>query len=308
MKPSLSMPLENTAYESESILVVDDEADIRETLVQMLLHLGFTAKSASNGSQAMALLHESDYTFMITDMRMPEMDGLELIRSVQGTFPDVSIIAMTGYSRGYRYIDVINSGAKDFINKPFGIEELEAKIRRAIRERNALKELSRLSITDSLTGLYNQRHFYARLKEEIVRAQRQKHPLALVLLDMDDFKTYNDTFGHLAGDELLQNVGRIINTCIRENVDSGYRYGGDEFAIILIDADAEVTRSIVKRIETAFASQCHITASMGHASFSEGLRPENFVAMADASLYEAKGRRKRFSAEERFSTADGPLV
>ncbi len=169
---------------------------------------------------------------------MPGMDGLELIRSVQSAFPEVSIIAMTGYSRGYRYIDVINSGAKDFINKPFGIEELEAKIRRAIRERNALKELSRLSITDSLTGLYNQRHFYARLKEEIVRAQRQKHPLALVLLDMDNFKTYNDTHGHLAGDELLQNVGRIINNCIRENVDSGYRYGGDEFAIILIDADA----------------------------------------------------------------------
>lgn len=300
MRPSLTVPLENMAYEEESILVVDDEADIRETLVQMLLHLGFKAQAAGDGSEAMELLGKGDYTFMLTDMRMPGMDGLELIRSVQSAFPEVSIIAMTGYSRGYRYIDVINSGAKDFINKPFGIEELEAKVRRAIRERNALRELSRLSITDSLTGLYNQRHFYARLKEEIVRAQRQKHPLALVLLDMDDFKTYNDTRGHLAGDELLQNVGRIINTCIRENVDSGYRYGGDEFAIILIDADLEVTRSIVRRIRTALSSQC--TASVGHASFSEGLKPETLVALADASLYEAKGRRKRFSTE------DGPLV
>ncbi len=302
MQPNLTMPIENTTYDEESILVVDDEADIRETLVQMLLHLGFKAQAASNGSEAMDLLHENDYTFMITDMRMPGMDGLELIRSVQSAFPEVSIIAMTGYSRGYRYIDVINSGAKDFINKPFGIEELEAKVRRAIRERDVLRELSRLSITDSLTGLYNQRHFYARLKEEIVRAQRQKHPLALVLLDMDDFKTYNDTHGHLAGDELLQIVGRIINTCIRENVDSGYRYGGDEFAIILIDADPEVTRSIVKRVRTALASQCQITASIGHATFSEGLKQQAFVALADASLYEAKGRRKRFSTE------DGPLV
>jgi two-component system cell cycle response regulator len=302
MRSSLTMPLENIAYEEESILVVDDEAEIRETLVQMLLHLGFKAQAAGDGSEAMDFLGNGDYTFMITDMRMPGMDGLELIRSVQSAFPAVSIIAMTGYSRGYRYIDVINSGAKDFINKPFGIEELEAKVRRAIRERNALRELSRLSITDSLTGLFNQRHFYARLKEEIVRAQRQKHPLALVLMDMDDFKTYNDTRGHLAGDELLQNVGRIINTCIRENVDSGYRYGGDEFAIILIDADPEVTRSIAKRIRAALASQCQITASMGHASFSEGLKPETFVALADASLYEAKGRRKRFSTE------DGPLV
>jgi two-component system cell cycle response regulator len=302
MRPNLTMPIENMAYDEESILVVDDEADIRETLVQMLLHLGFKAQAASNGSEAMEVLHNGNYTFMITDMRMPGMDGIELIQAVQSAFPEVSIIAMTGYSRGYRYIDVINSGAKDFINKPFGIEELEAKVRRAVRERNALRELNRLSITDSLTGLYNQRHFYARLKEEIVRAQRQKHPLALVLLDMDDFKIYNDRHGHLAGDELLQNVGRIINTCIRENVDSGYRYGGDEFAIILIDADLDVTRNIVKRIRTALASQCQITASMGHASFSEGLKPETFVALADASLYEAKGRRKRFPTE------NGPLV
>jgi two-component system cell cycle response regulator len=300
MQPTLTV--ENIAYEEESILVVDDEDEIRDTLVQMLLHLGFKAQTARNGSEAMDLLPNGDYTFMITDMRMPGMDGIELIRSVQSAFPEVSIIAMTGYSRGYRYVDVINSGAKDFINKPFGIEELEAKIRRAIRERNALKELSRLSITDSLTGLYNQRHFYARLKEEIVRAQRQKHPLALVLLDMDNFKTYNDTHGHLAGDELLQNVGRIINTCIRENVDSGYRYGGDEFAIILIDADPEVTRSIVKRIRTALANQCQITASMGHASFSDGLKPETFVDLADASLYDTKGRKKKFSTE------NGPLV
>jgi two-component system cell cycle response regulator len=302
MRPNLTMPIENMAYDEESILVVDDEADIRETLVQMLLHLGFKAQAASNGSEAMEVLHNGNYTFMITDMRMPGMDGIELIQAVQSAFPEVSIIAMTGYSRGYRYIDVINSGAKDFINKPFGIEELEAKVRRAVRERNALRELNRLSITDSLTGLYNQRHFYARLKEEIVRAQRQKHPLALVLLDMDDFKIYNDRHGHLAGDELLQNVGRIINTCIRENVDSGYRYGGDEFAIILIDADPDVTRNIVKRIRTALASQCQITASMGHASFSEGLKPETFVGLADASLYEAKGRRKRFPTE------NGPLV
>jgi two-component system cell cycle response regulator len=302
MQPYLTTPIEDVAYDEESILVVDDEADIRETLVQMLLHLGFQAQAANNGSEAMELLDQNEYTFMLTDMRMPGMDGLELIRSVQHAFPEVSVIAMTGYSRGYRYIDVINSGAKDFINKPFGIEELEAKVRRAIRERNALRELNRLSITDSLTGLYNQRHFYARLREEIVRAQRQKHPLALVLLDMDDFKMYNDSRGHLAGDELLQHVGRIINTCIRENVDSGYRYGGDEFAIILIDADSEVTRSIVKRIRAALSSQCQITASIGHASFYEGLKPEAFVALADASLYEAKGLRKAFSTE------NGPLV
>ena len=100
---------------------------------------------------------------------------------------------MTGYYKEYSYVDVVNSGASDFINKPFGIEELEAKIRRVIIERNLKQELRRLSITDSLTGLYNQRHFYTRLRDEVIRAERQKHPLVLIFIDLDNFKKYIDT-------------------------------------------------------------------------------------------------------------------
>jgi len=153
---------------------------------------------------------------------MPGMNGLELIQRTRDEYPQVSIVTMTGYYKEYSYVDVVNSGASDFINKPFGIEELEAKIRRVIIERNLKQELRRLSITDSLTGLYNQRHFYARLRDEVIRAERQKHPLALIFLDLNNFKKYNDTHGHLGGDRLLHKVGSIINTNIRQGVDSGY--------------------------------------------------------------------------------------
>jgi len=274
-------------YSKESVLVVDDDMQFRETLVQLLSMLGFETASASSGPAALAKLNENEYSFLLADMKMPNMDGLKLIEQVGQDFPDVSIIAMTGYAEGYRYIDVINAGASDFIKKPFESEELEAKVNRIISERNLRKELSRLSITDSLTGLFNQRHFYNRLKEEFTRAERQNHSLSLILLDLDHFKAYNDTYGHLAGDEVLRNLGRIINKSIREGVDSGYRYGGDEFAIILIDADLSVAKEIGKRIQNSLLKG-NFTASVGYATFSEGMGVKELVSEADKNLYKAK--------------------
>ncbi|RLF56849.1 MAG: diguanylate cyclase response regulator, partial [Thermoplasmata archaeon] len=241
--------------------MVDDEESVREPVVRMLQTLGFRARGAGSAEEALELLKNDKYTFLLTDINMPKMDGLELIARVKNEYPELCSIAMTGYTKKYRYIDVINAGATDFVNKPFNIEELEAKLKRAIIERNVKEELSRLSITDALTGLYNQRQFYARLKEEMRRAERQNHPLALILLDLDNFKEFNDTHGHVAGDELLRKIGKIILSSIRDGVDSGYRYGGDEFAIILIDADMEIGRGIGKRIERAIENECGITAS-----------------------------------------------
>jgi diguanylate cyclase (GGDEF)-like protein len=281
------MAKEKVDYTTEAMLVVDDDLQIRETLAKLLAAVGITSSSASSGPEALDILKEKEYTFLLTDMKMPEMDGLELIKAVRRDFPDVSIIAMTGYSEGYRYIDVINAGASDFIKKPFEVDELEAKVARIISERDLREELSWLSMTDSLTGLFNQRHFYARLEEEITRARRQKHPLSLAILDLDHFKAYNDTYGHLAGDEVLRNVGQIIKKSIREGVDSGYRYGGDEFVIILIDADLQIAREIGNRIQTALENG-NITASIGYTKFSDGMSVKDLVLEADKNLYKAK--------------------
>ncbi|MBC8420215.1 MAG: diguanylate cyclase [Proteobacteria bacterium] len=287
------MDVENINYSSEFILVVDDEEFVREPIVAMLNRLGFKADAVGTGQEALDKLEEKPYTFLLTDIRMPGLiDGLELIKRSKESHPDVSAIAMTGHSKEFNYVEVVNTGAADFVNKPFSIEELEAKIKRAIIERNIRQELNRLSITDALTGLYNQGHFYARLRSELARAKRQGHNLALILLDLDGFKQYNDSFGHPAGDKLLQTVGKIINGSVREGVDSGYRYGGDEFAVMLIEADATVAEMMSVRIRNGIKEACDLTASAGCAVFYDNLTAEELVGEADQRLYELKERKK----------------
>jgi diguanylate cyclase (GGDEF)-like protein len=278
-------------YSGELVLIVDDEAYLRESLVALLQEVGLSADSVSSGQDALEIIEEKDYTIVLTDMKMPGIDGLDLINRIFNKF-DVSIIAMTGVSEGYTYVDVINAGASDFIKKPFGIEELEAKIRRIITERNLRKELNRLSITDSLTNLFNQRHFYSRLEKEVIRAKRQRNSLSLILLDLNNFKEYNDKFGHLAGDEVLRTAGEIISNCIREDVDSGYRYGGDEFAIILIDADLDIAEEIGRRIENAFIENGKVTVSIGYSIFADGMSVKDLVSLADKGLYITKENGK----------------
>jgi len=239
------------------------------------------------------MLKEKPYTFLLADMKMPQMNGMELIRRTRENFPSVSVVAMTGYTDEYQYVDIINAGANDFVKKPIDIAELEAKIVRCISERDLRKELSRLSMTDSLTGLFNQRQFYMRLREEIVRSTRQKHSLALILMDLDNFKEYNDKHGHIAGDEALRDVGKAILRSIREGVDSGYRYGGDEFAIILIDSDLSIAQEIGKRVHLAIRDNGELRASLGYAVYGgENLNLTDFVALADAELYRSKTQSK----------------
>jgi diguanylate cyclase (GGDEF)-like protein len=207
--------------------------------------------------------------------------------------PDTSVIAMTTHQvEDYRYIDLIRSGAADFIKKPVDLEELEAKLVRIIHDRDLKKELSELSITDPLTNVYNRRHLFNRLKEEMVRASRQKRPLSLMLLDLDKFKEYNDTRGHIAGDDLLRHAARLIGKSIREGVDSVYRYGGDEFAVILIDAEPPVAGEISKRIQQAFKEFGEISSSIGWIMYKENMSVTDFISEADRFLYQAKSARK----------------
>lgn len=276
----------NIDYSNELILILDNDSKLRESLKTSLDRLKFATDTAQDVNDALLMLNEKKYTILISYIDKPSQ-CIDFIKKVRNEF-DVDIIAMKDLSDGYNYVEVINAGASDFIKKPFKMDELEARIRRIIAERKRKNELNRLSITDSLTELYNQRHFYARLSEEVIRAERQRHPLSLILLDLDNFKEYNDKNGHLAGDEALQNVGSIIISCIREGVDSGYRYGGDEFAIIVIDADIEIARDIGTRINNAFEANGIITVSIGYSRFKYGMSVKDLVSEADRDLYKRK--------------------
>ena len=269
--------------------MLENDTHFREELVQALSVLGFKANPASSVSQALEMLKENQFTFLLSDLTMPDSERLEVIQDVVLNHPKVSVLAMTTVPQGYPYKEVITAGASDFVKKPFEAGELEAKVQRIIVDRDLRAKLSELSITDSLTGLFNQRHFYSRLKEELARAKRQYRPFSLILLDLDDFKAYNDTYGHFAGDEVLRSFGGIISHLIREGADSGYRYGGDEFGIILTEADFGMAEEICRRIEKSLAEE-EYNASMGYSTYSAGMTVKDLVEEADKALYKSKLR------------------
>ena len=275
-------------YHKENLLVVDDEIDVRNVVAELLSSLGFNVDSENSGKSALQRIKNGKYTFLITDVNMPEFNGIELIKTVREEKIDISIIAMTGYDKDYAYMDVINAGANDFITKPFKLDEIEAKISRILLEKRIRDELAKLSITDNLTGLFNQRHFHNKLKDEVNRANRQNHPLSLILLDLDKFKEYNDTYGHLAGDKMLAKSGKIILSNIRENVDTAFRYGGDEFAIILVEANKEIVLNTSERLIKGFEEGDGVTASVGFATYSDKMTVSDFISLADKYLYESK--------------------
>lgn len=276
-------------YSKEHLLVLENDSHFREELLRTLSVLGLKANPATSVSQALEMLKENHFTFLLSDFTGPDSKRLKVFQDIVLNYPEVSVLVMTTVPKGYPYTKVISAGASDFVKKPFEAGELEAKVQRIILDRDRRAELSELSITDSLTGLYNQRHFYTRLKEELARAKRQFRPFSLILLDLDDFKAYNDTYGHFAGDEVLRSFGRIISNLIREGADSGYRYGGDEFAIILTEADRGMAEEICRRIEKSLEKE-EYNASMGYSTYITGMTVKDLVEEADKALYKSKLR------------------
>jgi len=233
---------------------------------------------------------------------MPGMNGLELTDIIKKDY-DIDVIVMTGYSGQYSYEEAIGKGASDFVFKPIRFQELLLRLKRVFKERELRQErnrmmadLQQLAITDSLTQLYNSRHFFAQLKMEIERANRYGHSLALLLLDIDFFKNYNDTYGHLEGDKVLSTVGQMIKTCLR-TMDTAYRYGGEEFTVILPYTDCDEARTVADRIQYAleFISFCpgpdlsvQVTLSIGVTEYAPGEELTAFVGRSDRAMYLSK--------------------
>ncbi|MEJ2101363.1 MAG: GGDEF domain-containing protein [Desulfobacterales bacterium] len=142
-----------------------------------------------------------------------------------------------------------------------------------------IKKLKRLTIEDSLTGLYNSRHFFDQLDKEIKRSDRYLHPISLIFIDIDNFKEINDTHGHMIGDKILALIAKRINACLRSN-DSAYRFAGDEFTIILPETTASEAKFVSDRILSKFANEVFMI-NEGH---------QQFVHRADVTMYEAKQR------------------
>jgi len=290
------------------ILIVEDDLAVRDSMAEFVKMTGFDCQVASSAEDAIEILKKTEFQVVITDIMMPGMDGLELTDIIKKDY-DIDVIVMTGYSGQYSYEEAIGKGASDFVFKPIRFQELLLRIKRVFKERELRQErnrmmadLQQLAITDSLTQLYNSRHFFAQLKMEIERANRYSHSLALLLLDIDFFKNYNDTYGHLEGDKVLSTVGQMIKTCLR-TMDTAYRYGGEEFTAILPYTDVDEAISVADRIQ--YALECiafspypdrsvQVTLSIGVTEYAPGEELTAFVNRSDKAMYAAKesGRNK----------------
>jgi diguanylate cyclase (GGDEF)-like protein len=204
---------------------------------------------------------------------------------------------LTAFATVDNAISALKEGASDFVKKPFENEHLVHLVNQCLEKYQTLKEkgrleeeVQRLSITDDLTGLHNYRHFYKTLELEIARLKRQRTALSLLMFDMDNFKRYNDLYGHLEGDKVLKKVGEVVNRLIRSNVDSGYRYGGDEFAVLLVGATLDQAMPIAERLRISIeqAGFRDISVSIGVTEFYPDYNLREFVRLADDSLYAAK--------------------
>lgn len=286
----------------EHILIVEDDAAIRDSMHDFFVKLGYNAKGVGSAEEALDIIKLGSVHIVITDIMLPGRNGLELTNEIKKNY-DIDVIVMTGYSDNYSYEEAINRGASDFVFKPFRFEELLLRLKRVLKERRLTKERNRilsklenLAITDGLTKLYNLRHFYHQLEIEIDRCSRYGHSLALLLLDIDNFKNYNDSYGHLEGDKVLVRIGQIINSCLR-TMDSAYRYGGEEFTIILPETSAEEAKNVAHRIKTAVeferflpepGNTVNITISIGVTEYNNKEPLSTFIKRADRAMYISK--------------------
>lgn len=291
-----------------SILIVDDEVGVRDSMQEFIEMAGFKPAIASSAEEAIELIQSNSIQVVITDIMLPGMGGLELTRLIKKEY-DSDVIVMTGYSGDYSYEEAINMGASDFVIKPVRLEELLLRLKRVLKERDLtqervrmMKKLQKLAITDGLTKLHNSRSFYSQIEVEVDRYNRYKHPLSLLLLDIDHFKHYNDTFGHLEGDKVLVRISQIIRSCLRK-LDTAYRYGGEEFTVILPETTCEEARNVAERIRNAVKAEkfdpetendITITISIGVTQYSPEEELSAFIQRADKAMYSSKqnGRNK----------------
>lgn len=291
-----------------SILIVDDDEAIQESVEEFLTLLNYEVVSTGSADKAIELLKSFKADIVLTDIMMQGMDGLDLTRHIKKNY-EADVMVMTGYSAHHSYEEAITAGASDFIFKPFRFEELDLRIKRVLRETQLQKErttllrkMEKLAITDALTSLFNSRHFFNMIKSEIERHNRYGHPLSLLILDIDFFKHYNDSWGHLEGDKVLMRMGRVISSCLR-SMDTAFRYGGEEFAILLPETKLKKACVVGARIKDLIAAEVFepekgkkvsITISIGATDLAENEKVSTFIKRADQALYTSKnsGRNK----------------
>jgi len=311
---STAPPRATGAKQATTVLVIDDSPVARKLVEHALDSEQYAILPAKTGAEALELFAEHKPPIVITDWVMPDLSGLQLCERIrtESSGRHTYIIILTGVSEKSKVVKGLQAGADDYVTKPFNAEELSARVNagrrivelhREIEAKNLI--LQQLALTDSLTNLPNRRAIEEWARRQLTGALRHKFPFWIVMVDVDHFKTVNDTFGHDAGDLVLKSVADIIRRNTRQ-CDICGRIGGDEFMLVLTFTDQDGVRIAVERLRQQLEAHRYefqgrdakVTASIGVA----GIRPgqdidfERLMVQADVALYSAK-RRGRNRAE-----------
>jgi two-component system cell cycle response regulator len=288
------------------ILVVDDEEVVCRFLKRVLDGGRRHVEVSYGGAEAIARLEEDSFDLVITDLKMPGVDGIGVLSRAKQLDPLCEVIIITAYASVESAVEVMKLGAYDYISKPFNVDRIRLVVDKALEKRRLLQAAGerdfykRLSQVDGLTEVYNRRALDELLAVEISRSDRFRRPLSLLMVDLDHLKVINDRLGHQAGDEVLKAVAWTLKTSVR-NCDAVARYGGDEFAIILVETgktDAMTTANRLSQLVRVLEGgpkgdlgdeDRSMTISIGVASYpTDGMAKDELIRSADKALYDAK--------------------
>jgi diguanylate cyclase (GGDEF)-like protein len=320
------------------ILIIDDDPQLGKLIGVRLKTAGYRTVTVSTASQALSYLGldrpggtDPEVDLVMLDIFLPDASGIEVCRRIKEDPKtcDIPVIMLTGSNDEEHLEQAFDAGAVDYIEKPFKGVELLARIRSALRLKaeieqrkrqakeliavaeqlkRANEQLRQLSFHDSLTGLHNRRYFDEFLEREFKRAQRAGTGLALIMVDIDYFKAYNDRFGHQAGDEALRQVAAALALVTQRSNDLAARYGGEEFAIVLPDTSQAGTLAIAESLRQKVEALriFHPDSPFGVVTISEGVavqypkpreQANQLIEAADMALYHSKrAGRNRVSA------------
>ena len=298
--------------EAPTVLIVDDDDLVLARLQELVTAAGYAVHTAATGEEALKLLEKSAASIVITDLSMPDMNGLDLCRRIRAhVWPGyVYIVLLTVRNEEKDILAGLDAGADDYLSKRTSAAQFTARLRTAKRVlaleyslKSALEKKRQIAMTDALTGAYNRHYFTRHFGREMKRAQRFGGEVSLLLLDVDHFKQVNDSYGHGVGDIVLKRLTKIIAKCLQRDTDWCARIGGEEFALVLEGttlAEAGLRAEKVRQtiagtsIETPKGA-LHITVSIGISGLEEFSNREIatvplLLEHADVNLYASKAR------------------
>lgn len=292
------------------VLVIDDSPDVHRLLKARLRHEELDLRVADSGASGISLAKSLKPAIVLLDLDMPDVDGFQVLRTLKNdpTTLDLPVIILSAMVSAQDKVTAFDLGAVDYITKPFNLTELRVRIRSALKMHRLVQMLAQCAQIDGMTGLWNRAFFDRRWAEEVAKSARHQQPLTLAMIDVDHFKSINDTYGHPSGDAVLQGVARLLQREIRKE-DVACRYGGEEFALIMPATGPEDALVMAERIRVALSSvvwarhpERTVTVSIGLSgeSCAGSISAGGWLERADRALYAAKqgGRNRSVMAEE----------